>query len=122
MPASLGGPPAASSQQGQHGSTERPSKVLLQETLKVCRESFILDSHPAMLFIPACQPLTRFDLPQAGPPYPMIVLPKVGGFWIDPPSVEHNDSSSDAVSSSAASTASSTNEQQLDFKVVWVLQ
>ena len=48
----------------------------------------------------------------------MIVLPKVGGFWIDPPSVEHNDSSSDAVSSSAASTASSTNEQQLDFKVI----
>ena len=48
----------------------------------------------------------------------MIVLPKVGGFWIDPPSVEHNDSSSDAVSSSAASTASSTNEQQQDFKVL----
>ena len=48
----------------------------------------------------------------------MIVLPKVGGFWIDPPSVaEHNDAGSDAVSSSAASTASSTNEQQQDFKV-----
>ena len=63
-------------------------------------------------------PNCLYALPQAGPPYPMIVLPKVGGFWIDPPSVEHNDSSSDAVSSSAASTASSTNEQQLDFKVL----
>ena len=48
----------------------------------------------------------------------MIVLPKVGGFWIDPPSVaDHNDGGSDAVSSSAASTASSTNEQHQDFKV-----
>lgn len=64
MPATLGGAgapgPGAGQQQQQKQKTVPQSKFLLQEALK-------------------------------GPkPYPMIVLPKNGGYWVDPPDQDHD--------------------------------